>query len=898
MNLSLLLAHWSRLVLVAVALLALTAVSAIYLEQSLEEQALSPLLSGEKQRALRRAESFQRSLKVPVSDVIALSRSKVLRQAVQDYSAQSLDRLAEVGATLAESGITYEKVRLLDAHGKERMRINLRGRHAVRVPERELQDKSGRYFFTRPTGLADGEVFISRIDLDVDNDKIQVPHLPTLRVATPIRHADGSLGGVLVLNVAVDSLTPIFNTAVVGAIPVWMTDSAGFWLKGPKPELEWGFQLNRPDARLSVFEPEVARAAESGDVVQLTTPSGLWTLGRVDLPASKAIAAPRPEFEQFRSVHLISRVPAEQLESMVAPTRRITLITAICVGLLLVVLTSLMILAFEARKQQARDAENARHRLRLALVGGGLSMWIADLTSAGVYLNASWQKITGYPQGPSTMDAWLALIHADDRSGVLEAFALMRSGQRSSVETILRLRHQDGHWLTLGLYGGVVDHTQGGTPAQAAGVLRDLSLIEQSEKRLALAMLAGDVSWWDWNVPGNVVSLDARWALLTGDDGETRQELLLPLASVFEDAVHLEDRAALSAAITALLSGQRGLIAADYRLRRRDGDWTWILARGEVMERSENGSPTRVLGTFKDITQRKRLELELREERRLLEQRVAERTQNLELARQEAERANTAKNTFLANISHEMRTPMHGIIGFSDMGQKLGASAPAEVATTYFSAINQSAARLLTLLNDLLDMSKLESGMMSFHPERIDPVMLIDSNVSELQALAQQKNLRLQLQAEAPLPSLHADPIRIGQVVRNLLANSIRYSPEDDVIRIELSALDGTALDLTPEEGVLRLVVSDHGCGIPPDELESIFDKFVQSTRTRSGAGGTGLGLSICRDIVSFHKGRIRAFNNPEGGATFEVLLPARHADDGSGSANDAQAASRAATDS
>jgi PAS domain S-box-containing protein len=880
MNLSLLLANWRRLALVAVALLALTAVSAFFLEQSLEEQALSPLRSGERQRAQRRAENFQRSLGVPINDVIALSRTPAVRRAAQDYSPQSLDRLAEVAETLAESGITYEKVRLLDARGRERVRVNRHDGRGVRVLEQDLQDKSGRYFFSRAAALAAGQVFVSRIDLDVDNDKIQLPYLPTLRVSTPIHNADGSLGGVLVLNVAVDNLTPIFSTAVPDAIPVWMTDRAGFWLKGPRPELEWGFQLDRPDARLAVAEPLVAKAAEAEGVVQLNTASGLWTLARVGPPSSTLVTSSRPEYEQFRGVTLISLVPAAQLVGAVAPTRRITLLAAICVGLLLVLLTSLMMMAFEARKQQARDAENARHRLRLALIGGGLSMWIADLTSPDVYLNASWQRITGYPQGPTTMDAWLALIHSDDRTAVLDAFELMRSGRRSSVETQLRLRHQDGHWLTLGLYGGVVDRAHGGAPLQAAGVLRDLSLIEQSEKRLELAMHAGDMSWWDWNVPGNLISLDARWGLLTGEDSESRQELMLSLSNVFEDAVHLEDRAALSAAIAAVLAGQRKLIAAEYRLRRRDGDWTWVLVRGEVMERSENGSPTRVLGTFKDITQRKRLELELREERSLLEQRVAERTLNLELARQEAERANTAKNTFLANISHEMRTPMHGIIGFSDMGQKLGASAPAEIATSYFAAINQSASRLLTLLNDLLDMSKLESGMMSFHPERIDPVVLIDSNVSELEALASQKNLRLQLHAEAPLPSLFADPIRIGQVVRNLLANSIRYSPEGDVISIELSAPDGSALDLAPAEGVLRLVVSDHGCGIPPDELESIFDKFVQSTRTRSGAGGTGLGLSICRDIVSFHHGRIRAWNNPDGGAAFEVLLPASHADD------------------
>ncbi len=873
-----LIANWRRLMLIASVLVALVAGAAIWLDRLLEEQALSPIRIGEMQRALRRVEALQHSLAVPVEDIISLSHAPSVRDAARDFSPGALDRFAEVGAILAETGIRYEKVRLLDANGIERLRLNLRNGRAIRVPDAELQDKSPRYFFTEPRDLPEGKVYFSRNDLNVENDKIEEPYVSTLRVATPLRAADGRLEAMLVLNIAVDELTPIFKTAVPGAIPVWMVDHDGFWLKGPRPELEWGFQLGHPEARLDVSEPLVARAAKAGGAKQITTAAGMWTLAKVNLLPSPAIAPLLATDNQFRGVTLISLVPAAQLHAAVARTRELTLIAALSVSVILILLTTAMLLAFDARKRQAREADNARQRLRLALVGGGLSMWIADLTGSGLYLNASWQKITGYAQGQSSMDDWLALIHVDDRAAVIEAFGAMSEARRTSIDLLMRLRHHDGHWLRLGLYGGVVDRQDGVMPSQAAGVLRDLSEIEESEKRLELALHGGDLSWWDWNLSSGIVKVDARWGHLTGEAAGLQNEVTefnLPMANVFEDIVHLEDRAALSAEIAALLASQRSYIASEHRLRRYDGDWTWVLARGEVMERSENGSPTRVLGTFKDISQRKHLEIELKQERDLLEQRVEERTHNLELARQQAERANVAKNTFLANISHEMRTPMHGIIGFSDMGQRLDGSASMEMINTYFAAINQSAVRLLNLLNDLLDISKLESGMMSFNAHSIDPAALIDSNVLELEPLARQKNLRLQTVSSGALPGLFADPIRIGQVIRNLLANSIRYSPEGDVIRIAVMAVGGDLLDLGPDEEVVRLVVSDHGCGIPEDELESIFDKFVQSTRTRSGAGGTGLGLSICRDIVTHHRGRIRAFNNEDGGASFEVLLPA-----------------------
>ncbi|MDB5801374.1 MAG: hybrid sensor histidine kinase/response regulator [Rhodocyclales bacterium] len=874
MNMPLFLANWRRLVSIWLLLIVLVATAAILLGSLFEEQALSPIRIGEMQRALRRAESLQRSLGVPVSDVIALARTPFVRDAALSFSPRALDRFAEVGAIVAETGIHYNKARLIDANGIERVRLNLENGRAVRVPHSQLQDKSDRYFFTQARDLPEGRVFFSRNDLNVENGKIEEPHISTLRVSTPIRTADGKLAAMLVLNIDVDQLAPMFRTAVPDSIPLWMVDHDGFWLKGPRADLEWGFQLGRPDARLEKFDPLIAEAAKPGGIVQITTPSGLWTLVRVDLPASSAIARLPRGGDHFQGVTLISLVPAGQLRAATARTHKLTLLAAIVVGVVLVLLTTAMLLAFEARKRQAREAEKARQRLRLALVGGGLSMWIAELTSPGLYLNASWQKITGYPQGPTAMDEWLELIHVDDRAAVVDAFKSMATGRLGSVDLPLRLKHRDGHWLLLGLYGGVVEYLASGLPAQAAGVLRDLSEIEQSEKRLELALHGGDMSWWDWNVSAGVVKVDARWGHLIGEEAGGLTEFSVPMVSIFEDIVHLEDRAMLAGEIGSVLAAQRSYIASEYRLRRRDGNWTWVLARGEVMERSESGAPTRVLGTFKDISQRKRLEIELKEERNLLEQRVAERTQNLEAARQEAERANVTKNTFLANISHEMRTPMHGIIGFSDMGQRLDAAAHTDMVSAYFAAINQSAMRLLSLLNDLLDISKLESGMMSFHPEIIDPAALIDSNVLELEPLARQKSLQLQMVSTGALPPLFADPIRIGQVVRNLLANSIRYSPEGSVVAIDVSAIDGEALGLNADQRVLRLVVSDNGCGIPADELESIFDKFVQSTRTRSGAGGTGLGLSICRDIVTSHHGRIRAFNNDNGGASFEVLLP------------------------
>ncbi|WP_028536056.1 ATP-binding protein [Paludibacterium yongneupense] len=259
----------------------------------------------------------------------------------------------------------------------------------------------------------------------------------------------------------------------------------------------------------------------------------------------------------------------------------------------------------------------------------------------------------------------------------------------------------------------------------------------------------------------------------------------------------------------------------------------------------------------------------------------------LRTAKELAEETSRAKTEFLANMSHELRTPMHAILGFAEMGYTRSGQVTPEKVRHYFARIQSSGGRLLSLLNDLLDLAKMEVGRMDYHFEDVDLALSLDEACEELNPLAEARGLTVTHHCEPAPMRASADPVRIGQVLRNLLSNAIKFSPPGSEVEIRMWLEQRRA----PSCDQIRFSIRDWGPGIPPSELETIFDKFIQSSSTKTGAGGTGLGLAICREIVRAHAGEIRAENAAEGGAIFSFTIPLMSARDGTlGAENGIQA--------
>lgn len=283
------------------------------------------------------------------------------------------------------------------------------------------------------------------------------------------------------------------------------------------------------------------------------------------------------------------------------------------------------------------------------------------------------------------------------------------------------------------------------------------------------------------------------------------------------------------------------------------------------------------LATHRERAERYARELnrELSAHRDRLQEQVDERTANLRTALHQAHAANEAKTEFLANMTHELRTPMHAILGFVDLGMaRIDDKAK---LTLYLQRIEQSAQRLLALINDLLDLSKLDSGKGELVLEPCDLRELVEQVAAQAEPLLIQRQLYVDLRCRCADTVVLGDRTRLTQVLWNLLSNAIKFSPDEGTIVVDMTdALlpAGRRQDDSGTQPALAVSIADRGIGIPEGELEAIFDQFVQGSATKSGAGGTGLGLSICRAIVAQHRGRIVANNNAQGGATFTFTLP------------------------
>jgi signal transduction histidine kinase len=248
---------------------------------------------------------------------------------------------------------------------------------------------------------------------------------------------------------------------------------------------------------------------------------------------------------------------------------------------------------------------------------------------------------------------------------------------------------------------------------------------------------------------------------------------------------------------------------------------------------------------------------------------VVQKTRDLELSRDRALSAEKAMTAFLANMTHELRTPLHSILSFTRFAIAKAENDKPDIPAVidHLHEVKSSGENLLELINNLLDLSKLKAGKMMYEFQPTNLHTLIDQVAHEFSILQEEKWVLIRNQVDRDL-TIDLDNSKISQVFRNLLSNALKFSPRNSNITIDTGAMDSSHIEV---------IVSDEGPGIPEDELTQVFDNFQQSSQTRSNAGGTGLGLAICKEIVEAgHRGLIRAKNNKDQGASFVLYLP-RH---------------------
>ncbi len=474
-----------------------------------------------------------------------------------------------------------------------------------------------------------------------------------------------------------------------------------------------------------------------------------------------------------------------------------------------------------------------------------------------VYANREVAAVLGYaPEeiialGPQVLGK---LIHPDDLPkirAVIEGFDRLADGEISEYE--YRALHKNGeyHWLR----GRTVVFTRlpDGRPHQVLSLAQDVTRrrqqeerLRESEERLRLGLEAGNTGTWDWDIPGDRVTWSDR---VYEFHGVSRAEFGGRLED-FRKLIHPEDAQRVGEAIArALETGERYEI--EFRVRTPAGRVNWLATTGQVY-RDAGGRPVRMLGATTDITARREAQLE----RDLLL--ASERT-----ARAEAERANRLKDEFLATVSHELRTPLNAILGYA---QLLRRKAEEPDLARGLEVIERNARVQAGIIDDLLDMSRIVSGKLRLDVQAVDLTQVIEAAVQTVSPAAQAREIRLAKTLDPLAGPVSGDPARLQQVVWNLLANAVKFTPKGGRVQVVLSRVNSH----------VEIAVSDTGRGIAPEFLPYVFDKFRQSDATAARAhGGLGLGLAIVKSLVEMHGGSVRAHSPGEGaGATFVVELP------------------------
>ncbi len=385
-----------------------------------------------------------------------------------------------------------------------------------------------------------------------------------------------------------------------------------------------------------------------------------------------------------------------------------------------------------------------------------------------------------------------------------------------------------------------------------SGVLIDITeqkavedKLRRNEEYLELVLKSAELGMWDWNVKSGAVIFDEQWALILG----YKLSELTNNDTEWSTRVHPDDMPEVSKRLA--LSHQpwsNALFEAEYRMKSKGGDWIWVLARGRVTEWDKDGSPTRMVGVSQNVTERKKLETQLRN------------------AKEDAEAADRAKSEFLAAMSHELRTPLNSIIGFTNLLLKRPQCGTSEHCSEFLNRIYGNGVHLLSLINDVLDLSKIDAGKAKIDLHVVDVCGLLQSVYSEFKYQFEKKAIKFVLDLPEEPAYLKTDELKLKQILQNLVSNALKYT---------VTGMVTVSLTTSPVSGhPIQVEVIDTGVGIPQNSLKTIFLAFQQ---VESGASrrfnGTGLGLAICKSLANLLDYIIEVESQEKVGSRFRIVF-------------------------
>jgi len=490
--------------------------------------------------------------------------------------------------------------------------------------------------------------------------------------------------------------------------------------------------------------------------------------------------------------------------------------------------------------------------MRDALLGAGTSVWEWHVQSDRLSNIDTSAALLGYAPGDldSTQAAWNLVIHPDERVANHAAYLRHASGQTPIYEHEYRARCKDGSWRWVAERGRIVERDARGQPLRMVGTLSDISERRRAEAEGFVA--AERLREITRQVPGVVyqyrMHADGSGSFPYVSDSCIERLGLLPEALMADPSrglrlIEREDRARVFASVEAARRAMRHW-RCEFRLYLRGGARRWVSVSA-IPRREEDGA---LLwhGYLEDIT-------EARELAQVREQAAA------------AQAANRAKTEFLSRVSHELRTPLNAVLGFAQLLEIDKREPLGELQRKRVALIREAGDHLLSMIGELLDLTRIESGRLTIDLVAVPLVALVAECVEMVRPQADAAGVALLVEAGAAAEwRLRADATRLRQVLLNLLSNAIKYNRRGGSV----------TLRTVPGVGEATLQVIDTGVGIAPEDLAHVFEPFHRGAHRHGPIEGTGIGLAVTRALVELMHGRLEAQSTPEVGSTFAVTLP------------------------